>query len=122
MKSLCGIALFFGLLSGFSSAEEIPASRVAKVSHAEGFRVKTASYALSEALVWNKGDEKPNFMLIVQHNDGAERYFTITRPAIDVLVGEGAGVKYTLDSSQEVFTIEGGGKKVQEKFIQVIDS
>lgn len=103
-------------------AEEIPASQVVKVSHAEGYRVKTASYDVSVAIVWRKGIKKQDFLLLVQHQQEPIRYFTISKPNAVVEVGEGKGIKVILDNKRQVLTIQSGSKKIEEKFTQVIDS
>lgn len=122
LKRRFGFLGMFILLSLGGWAEEIPASQVVKVSHQEGYTVRTQTYEVSEAIVWRKGVEKQGFLLIVQHNKDPKRYFTISRPDKALTVGEGPGIKVILDSKKELLTIQDGAKVIEEKFKKVIDS
>ena len=121
LLSVLGIALSFFWTPGVG-AEEIPAAQVVKVSHAEGYRVKTATYDVSVAIVWRKGVKKQDFLMLVQHQQEPIRYFTISKPSPVVEVGEGDGIKVILDNKRQVLIIQSGSKKIEEKFTQVIDS
>lgn len=109
------------MLSASLSAEEIPADRVIKVDHREGFTIKTDhGHTVSEALLQLKGAGKPDFGLVVE-GDGV-RYFTISKPNKDQLVGEGRDVKYILDQKAGTFTVIRGSKRVVEKITTTLDS
>lgn len=109
----------FLLLTLAAVGEEIPSSQVAKVSHAEGYTVKTKSHEVSEAVVTLKGVSKPKFLLVV---DG-KRYFTIIHPKGWISEGAGPDVRYVVDQKANTLTIYQGKAKVVEKFSQdVIDS
>lgn len=108
-------------LSASLAAEEIPASKVVKVDHREGFTIKTDhGHTASEAVLLLKGSSKPVFGLVVE-GDGTH-YYTISRPNKDVLVGEGKDVKYELDQKANTFTVTRGGKRVVEKITTTVDS
>lgn len=108
-------------LAASLAAEEIPASKVVKVDHREGFTVKTdGGHTASEALLLLKGAQKPVFGLVVE--GGGTHYYTISRPNKDVLVGEGRDVKYELDQKANTFTVTRGGKRVVEKITTTVDS
>lgn len=104
-------------------AEEIPASKVARVTHQEGYTVETASFVTGEALVWLKGASKPTLMVVFQKGrKGAQRCFTSSRPSPEVVVGEGEGFKVVVDSKKKVVRVTDGVKTVEEKFTAEIDS
>jgi len=109
-------------LSGPTLAEEIPAAKIAKVTHQEGYRVMTPSYQTGEALVWLKGAEKPTLMLVLQQGKGPVRCFTLTRPSKGVTAAEGKDIKIVLDNVKKVLRVTSGGRTVEEKFSQEIDS
>jgi len=108
----------FLLLSLAAAGEEIPASQVVKVSHAEGYRVRTKSHQVSEAVVTLKGVSKPKFLLIVDD----KRYFTITHPTGFISEGAGPNIRYVVDQKANTLTIYQGKTRVVEKLLQVIDS
>lgn len=114
-------SLFFCLLlTGALAAKEIPPSQVVKVSHAEGYTVKTTGHTVSVAVVTLKGAAKPQFLLVVA-GDGV-RYFTRAESKPGVDVGEGPDVKYILDQNSKTLTVIRGKKRVVEKFVQLTDS
>ena len=120
-SGLLGIALCLALGQA-GRAEEVAASEVVKVSHAEGYTFFTQSYIVSEAIVWRKGAKKQGLLLAVEHNKGPKRYFTLTHPSPDVSVAEGPGIKYVVNQKKAILTIQSGGKKTEEKFKKVVDS
>ena len=110
--------LCFLLLTLAAAGEEIPASQVVSVSHAEGYRVKTKSHKVSEAVVTLKGVSKPKFLLVVDD----KRYFTITHPTGWVSEGAGTNIRYVVDQKANTLTIYQSKTKVVEKLSPVIDS
>ncbi|MFN8607995.1 MAG: hypothetical protein U0931_10730 [Vulcanimicrobiota bacterium] len=109
------------LLSSALAAEEIPAVRVQKVDHREGFTVKTDhGHTVSQALLHLKGSTKPAFGLVVE-GDGV-RYFTLDRPDQNRLIGQGEDVKYVLDQKAGTLTVIRGSSRVVEKVTTTLDS
>lgn len=113
MRTILALLLFTGVLS----AEEIPPSRVSKVSHQEGFTVQTPARAASLALIWRKGQTQPIFGMVV---DG--RYFTVTHPRGGVTSARGRGVEYVLDEPARRLTIVRGKRRTVEKITRIVDS
>jgi hypothetical protein len=109
------------LLSASLSGEEIPADRVLKVDHREGFTIQTDhGHTVSEALLLLKGAARPDFGLVVEGQ--GVRYFTISRPTKDQLLGQGRDVKYILDQKAGTFTVIRGSRRVVEKITTTLDS